>query len=374
MMRIVVYIFLLSFIFFQSIVSVYQQRTKFFSKGYMQQFHSYEQAYFASQYVKKNSISIMPDETFESYVGGAFLRGKNPIMIVHEHPPIGRYIIALSILLFDNPSTIILPLLVISLIGIWLISKQVLHSTILSLIPIAIFANEPLFLHKLSFTPLLEPIQLPFIVLSIYFFIQGVTKEKHNKWFILSSLMLGFVISIRFFILGLFLTISFILYFLLQKPINKRIFPFILSLPLSLVVLVLGYTRTMQDGYTVLQIFSVQKYILFYHKSKLINEFTFWDLLFFNRWHTWWADRRIISDSEWIIIWPITMFFSFLFTIENFFKRLAFSKAEKVIILWVIAYCLLLSIGSTTTRYFLPLVPFLYILSVRFLQRVLEKR
>lgn len=350
----------------------------FTKKGYQELYPELKKAYYSSQYVNKINPGIMPDNTFESFVGGAFLKGTNPILIVHEHPPMGRYIIGLSILLFDNAATLIIPCLFLSLLGIFLIAKLVLQNNFLSLIPVAIFANEPLFFSKFIYAPLLEPIQLMFIIYTIYFFIRGMMSKHAFLWFILSSVMLGFVISIRFFILGAFLTLSLITSFISTKKIAvKHLLQYIVSLPISIVVLLLAYTKTIQDGYSILQIFGVQKYIFFYHNSKIIEPFTFWDLILFNRWHTWWADRQIISDSVWNPFWPVVLVLVSLYIIAVVLRKMQFSLSEKIILCWVISYCVLLSIGTSTTRYFLPLVPFLYILSVSFLvklTRLIEKQ
>ena len=359
-MRWVITLILLILILARPVAEAYKNRSSFFAPGFMSQFAQYENAYFSSQYQKKVNASPIPDETFESYVGGAFLRGKNPILIVHEHPPMGRYIIALSILLFDNPKTLILPLLGFSLLGIFLIAKKILSDTLLSLLPLVVYANEPFVMGKLQFAPLLEPIQLPFIIFAIYFFIRGVSEKLYIRWFLLTSLMLGFVISIRFFILGAILVLAMIAYLLLQKE-KKRLWSFALFLPLSLVVLLCSYFRTIQDGYSIWQIFSVQKYILFYHQSKLENLFTFWDLLLFNRWHAWWGERIVISDAQWIIAWPVAAFLTLGFVYLVMQKKVKAKAPAKIGLLWILSYCLLLSGGNSTTRYFLPLLPFLYI-------------
>lgn len=344
----------------------------FFSHNYWDNYDHFKKSYYSSQYVNRNSPNIIPDQAFEAFLGGAFIKGMNPILAVHEHPPLGRYIIGLSILIFNNDSTIIIPLMALSALGIFLIAKIILYNTFLSLIPVAIFINESLFLSKFNIAPLIEPIQLTFIIFCLYFFIKGATKEKYIHYFILSSTMLGFVISIRFFILGAVLAFSMMLYFLFRKKIDKRLIIFFVSLPLSLVVLIASYIRTIQEGYSIFQVFAIQKYIFFYHKSKLLSFFSFWDLILFNRWHTWWGDRRILSDSQWILVWPISIILNFLTLILTIIKKIKLSEAEKIIFLWVISYCVLLSIGNSTTRYFLPLLPFLYIMGTSILVRIFK--
>lgn len=355
-------------------LAFYSQKEVYMSKGYSKIYNYLESSYYSSQYVKKENPGIIPDDTFEAFVGGAFLRGVNPILIVHEHPPLGRYIIAFSILLFDNAHTIIPPLLVLSLITCFLIAKIVIKNSFLALIPVAIFSNDPLFISKLQYSPLLEAIQLPFILLSLYFFIRGIQDKKSFRWFAAASLMVGFVISIRFFILGIMLFCAMFLYFIIKKRFNKQFVYLVVSTPISLIVLFASYTKTILDGYSLWQIMGIQKYLFYYHQSKLGNSFTFWDLILFNRWHTWWGNRSIIQDNTWFIAWPISIFSTFGFLIASFMKMVRMSEGEKFLSIWVLVYCGLLSIGNSTTRYFLPLVPVLYILMISFLTRIICPR
>lgn len=365
-------IFLIFFIgiFFRPLNYIYEQRYKFLSRGYNQQYASLRSAYYSSQYVQKKNPVIIPDETFEAFAGGFFLKGGNPILITHDHPPLGRYIVSLSILLFDNANTLIIPLLALSVFGIFLITKTIINNAILSLIPIGIFVNEPLFIGKIMYTPLPESIQLPFIIFSLYFFIMGILNKRYMPWFISTSIMLGFVISTRFFITGSLLIISMIFYFLMKKSFNRKFISFLFTLPLAIIILFLAYTKTILDGYSLRQILGVQKYILFYHKSKFILPFSFWDLILFNRWHTWWGERKIIQDTQWILVWPIVTFLTACSFFVLRFKKTYFTEPEKIIFLWIIFYSIVMSSGYTSTRYFLPLLPFLYILAFSFLVKL----
>lgn len=357
----------------QPISIIYKERDTFFSKGYSQQYENFKRAYSTSQYVQKEEPGVIPDQTLESFAGGAFLRGVNPTSIIHDQPPTGRYMLSLSILLFDNANTIMVLLSFLSGLGVFLIARLVLKNTLLSLIPFVIFINEPLFLNKFYNTPLLEPIQLPFIIFSLYFFILGVTHKNYLKWFMLTSIMLGFVISIRFFVLGIFLTLAMVLYFFIKKQFNRKFFMFLLILPIAIVVLLISYTRTIQLGSSIWNIFGIQKFIYTYHEAQLSLPFSFWDLILFNRWHTWWESREILSDEQWLMLWPISMISTLVFTLLGVLRKLVIEDAEKVIILWVIIYSIFLSLGDTSTRYFAPLLPFIYIIATSFLRRTYEK-
>lgn len=349
---------------------VYQNREAFFSRGYSKQYEALRSLYYSSQYVQKKNPGIIPDQALEAFAAGTFLKGVNPILITHDQPPLGRYILALSILIFDNVNTITIPLLILSTIGIFLIAKLVLDNTLASLVPVAIFINEPLFLNKFVYSPLLEPIQLPFIIFALFFFIQGISKKNYLRWFILSSIMLGFVISIRFFILGLFLLVTMFAYFLIRRRLDLKMLIFVLTLSLSLLILILSYFKTIQAGDSILHVFGIQKYIYYYHKSQLNLPFSFWDLLMFNRWHTWWGTRAITTDPQWFFIWPISTLLTGAFVLLGLLKKMSVSEPEKIILIWIIVYSMFLSLGHTSTRYFMPLLPFLYIISIDFLLKL----
>lgn len=358
---------------FRPILILYQERETFFTKGYFTQYGFLKKLYSNSQYVKKVNPGIIPDQALESYAAGAFLKGINPINIIHDQPPLGRYILSLSVLLFDNPNTIVVLLLFLSGLGVFLIARLVLNNFLLATLPFGIFINEPLFINKFYNSPLLEPIQLPFIIFALYFFIQGVVKKEFAKWFILTSIMLGFVISTRFFMLGVVLVFSMITYFLISKRFDRKFLTFILSLPLAIVVLLVSYARTIHLGYSPIQIFGIQKYIYNYHRAQLSLPFSFWDLLLFNRWHTWWGARSIISDFQWIILWPISIILTIIYLLTGILRKISIAEPEKILIIWVVVYSLFLSLGETSTRYFPPFLPFAYIIATSFLVKIILK-
>ncbi len=373
MKRKILFILAVLLIFFQSGVTIFHEREKFFSDGYWVTYPALKEAYNNSQYAKKHNPEIMPDEVFEQFAGGAFLRGLNPILIVHDHPPLSRYIVSFSILLFDNPHVIILPFLLLSALGLYLLTKTVIKNPFIALIPLALFVNEPIFISKFIYSPLAEAMQLPFIFFAFYFFIRGLSSKNDLLWFAACSLMIGGVISTRFFILGAAITGSMGLYLLITHKIDRKMIRFVVSLPLALLVLLASYFRTMQLGATPIEILSIQKYILAYHQSKFILPFTFWDLLLFNRWHTWWGDRAIIKDTSWILSWPLATLGTFGLLVKSVRNKFAHTtEPEKILLLWVLVHMIMLSTGYTSSRYFLPLIPLLYILACSFFYKLLK--
>lgn len=363
------FILFLFLILLRPAVLIFQNKDIYFGRVY--NYVEFKHAYETSQYVTKVNPGIIPDQTMEAYAGGALIRGANPILVLSDQPPLGLYLIGLSIIIFDNQTTTSIILLAISGFGVFLIAKASLKNSLLALIPLGIFINEPLFLNTAVNLPLIEPIQLPFIIFSLYFFIKAVGSKNYWKWFVLTSLMLGGVISVRFFVLGAFEILAFIIYLLLDRDF-KKIFTFALTLPISIIVLIASYFKTIMEGYPLLHVFGIQKYIYTYHKSELGTPFSFWDLILFNRWHTWWGNRAISSDVQWIIIWPLSVLLSTVFFISALFKKIKISETDKIILIWCFMYCLLLSLGNVSVRYFMPLLPFFYILSTKFILEIVK--
>ena len=354
----------------QLTVILFQHREELTKRDYSIRYNSLKSLYYASQYVRKNNPIIITDEAFEAFASGVFLTGLNPIYIVHDHPPLGRYIIALSIIIFDNEKTIPAFLLIISVIGIFLISCMIIKNQVFAVIPVGILINEPLFLTKFTVLPLGEAIQLSFIIFAIYLFLLS-WKTKHWPIFLSVNILIGAVVSIRYFILGVALWGACALFLLIKRNYNKLLV-LVFSSPLILIILFASYTKTILDGYTLRQILGIQKYIFAYHQSAFVLPFSFWDLLLFNRWHTWWGTNAISSDPQWQIFWPVSVLLAAVGGVLAVFKKLQVSDEEAFLYLWIIAYSAMLSFGYSSTRYFLPLLPFLYILGCKCVIRLLQ--
>lgn len=341
---------------------IWQYKDKYLSSNYWQNFSSLEKTFLDSQYVNKHPKWIR-DEVAFSYSGGKLIRGTSPVLVVPDAPPLGKYIIGLSVEIFNNDSIFILLSGILSLVILYLLSFQVLSNRILSIIPSLLLSFEPMFKNQFIYTPLLDLFQLVFLLCSFYFFNKGLTGKKIFLFFALASLFLGFFIATKFFITGFVIIASFFMVLLYNKD-KERIIKLTVTLPISLFVLLLSYVRVFAFGYNIHDFLGIQKWVFLYHKSFLILPLSVWPLLLFNKWYVWFGDKPVISDSQWLITWPILTVISIITTVLYIFKKIPKKKEFEILLSWFFAYMLFMSLGQTFSRYFVILIPVLYIISL----------
>lgn len=318
--------------------------------------------YIESQYVNKNPKGWVPDELINAYAGGEYIKGTSPILIAPDTPPLGRYLIGLSALLFNNEHIIILFVSVVSLVFLYLLGKQIFVYPLTTLGALFFITWEPIFKNQLIYTPLLDIMQLMFLAGGFYFFNRAFQSKKYLYWYILVSVFLGLFISTKFFATGITILAAYYLVLFFNRD-KKRIFAFSFTAPLSVLVLLLTYIRVlMLGGYTIFQFIGIQKWVYLYHKSQLILPFTIWPLILFNKWYVWYGDNPIISDPQWRITWPIALIGSLIITILYFLRKLPKKKPVEILMLWAILYILFFSIGQVTARYLVIYIPILYLI------------
>lgn len=327
-------------------------------------YEALKELYYSSQYVLEKPKGAVPDNAIYSFAAGYYLRGGSPIIVDPSQPPLGKYLLALSVYFFKTTKPATYLFFYLTLITFFLLSKYVLGRTELALLTAFVFSFEKNFINQLRYTPMLDIFQLCFIIFAFYFFIKWV-EEKKTKNLVLASLSLGAVAAIKFFITALVIFIGWVAFLALKKRWQD-----ILKLSISValatyLILTLSYLRVLLEEPNPLKVLGIQKWILWYHQSKLTSLFTIWPLIYFNRWQTWWGDFAIIEDSQWWFIWPILFTISFITLLLYAIKKLKVDKRLEAILIWFLTYSILISLAQASSRYLIPILPFLYLISVK---------
>jgi hypothetical protein len=357
----IVFLALLVIIFFNVGSAVWNSREKYLIFNYWQRFPALEKVYLNSQYVNKHPAGWSADETIQSYTGGAFIKGINPIYVLPDTPPLGKYLIGLSSLIFNNENIIILLCSILSLLLIYILSFQIFRSRLLAIVPSLLLSFEPIFKNQIIYAPLLDIIQLVFLLSAFIFFNKGLNSKKSLLFLFLANVFVGFFISTKFFITGVIIEAAFFLVLLLRKD-RKRFLELALTVPVTVFILLLSYIRVLVLGYPFMKFLGIQKWVFLYHKSQLILPFSIWPLILFNKWYVWYGNKPVISDSQWLITWPIITLSMIAVSILGLLKRIKINENLLVLIFWGILYFAFFSFGQITSRYFVILIPVLYII------------
>lgn len=359
----IIIIFLLACILYNVVSVILQQPAKYLAHDYWQRFPSLKHAYLDSQYANKHPIWIV-DEVAFAYAGGALIKGENPVFVVPDAPPFGKYLIGLSALIFNNEHIIIIIFALLSLILLYILGLTIFSDTLLGLLPVVLFSSEPIFKNQLIYTPLMDLFQLVFL-LSYFLFVNKafLLKKNYSIFFILAGVFLGMFIATKFFISGVTLIAASVIY-LIKYYEKKKFVIYLLSLPIAIAILLISYARVFAFGYNFHEFLGIQKWVFLYHNGQLILPFSVWPLLFFNQWYVWFGNAPIIHDSQWVLTWPIITLLSFVTIIFYFLKKISQKKEIEVLMLWVVCYLGFLSSGLIFSRYFLILIPILYIIAL----------
>ena len=86
--------------------TVWQHKDSYFKFDYWQKFPALEKTYLNSQYVNKHPEGWVPDEVVGLYAGGKLITGTNPVLIIPDSPPLGKYLVGLSVLIFKRSARI----------------------------------------------------------------------------------------------------------------------------------------------------------------------------------------------------------------------------------------------------------------------------
>lgn len=356
--------------------TVYMHKNLYTSFDFWKRFPYLNELYGKSQYMQKEPTAIIPDEIINAYAGGSYVKGVSPILIAPDTPPLGRYAIGVSALLTGNENIIILLFALLSLYLLFRIGKKELHSSVGAYLLIALFSLEPLFLNQLIYTPLLDIIQLGLLLGMMLLFDRGREEKRTKKiigYFVSGSLVFGCFIATKFYMSGVPIILAWIATLTIEKK-WKHLRIFLLTLPLSILILCLSYVRILWDGYGVMMLVSIQKWNFIYHQGQLVNFGSVWQLLLFNRWQTWFGGSRILADAQWRVTWPIAT----IMMVYSFIRILIHPEKNDTLIrpyvFFSVLYLLFLSLGTASTRYFVILLPILFIVTFYEIERIIINR
>jgi predicted membrane-bound dolichyl-phosphate-mannose-protein mannosyltransferase len=312
----------------------------------------WQDRYLRSQWVVSNSQESIGDDGLYAYAGWEYIHGRDPTTLNAEMPPLGKYFVGLSILIFGNQNLFALLSGLLVLWAFFRLNLIIFKNKFMALLPVVLFSFEPLFWQQLR-APYLDLLYLLFLLLTFIFFLR--------QRFFLAALFLGLMAATKasastFPLLGL----TTVLYLVFRKNwfLLKQ---WLFLLPISLASFALSYFRYFSLGHSLRQFLGVQKWILaFYQTGAKAPLGSVWPMLATGKWSTWWSEP--IRVTEWQLTWPLLLIVSLVFLISNLVKK----KFDHfwLLTLWIFGYLLFLSFVPVWPRYLLVVLPFMYNLAV----------
>lgn len=311
------------------------------------------------------------DATLYTYVGYEYVNGANPTLLNPEHPPLGKYLIGLSIKIFNNENVVLLIFGFIALTTVFLIIFVSTNSYLSSSIAVLLTISHSLFLDQLIHGPQLELFQLTFFLLFILHLMLYKMKKKIH-FFIGALFFYGCLLSVKTFLTH-FILFSAWLGVLTLYSKRIKIKEWLLLQTGGILIFISSYAVFFIKGGTFRQWLGVQKYILVFYKQAGINivEFAgnYLRLIFTGSWKFWSDDNPVSHYSEWSFTWSI-IFFMTIFVMYKMIKQREkkdISFSEWVFVSFIVIYNLYLFIIPMFPRYLLLLfIPMIILISIHF--------
>lgn len=311
------------------------------------------------------------DATLYTYVGYEYVNGTNPTLLNPEHPPLGKYLIGLSIKVFGNENVILLIFGLITLSTVFLIVFVNTGSYLSSSIAVLLTTSHSLFIDQLIHGPQLELFQLTFFLLFVLH-LMLYKKKKKIYFFIEAIFFYGCLLSVKTFLTHFILFFAWLgifTFYLKQIKIKEWL---LLQIG-GILVFISSYGMFFIKGGNFRQWLGVQKYILVFYKQAGINiiEFAgnYLRLILTGSWKFWSDNNPVSHYSEWSFTWSIifvvTMFI--LYKIIKQIRKENISFPEWIFASFIVIYNLYLFFIPMFPRYLLLLfVPMIILISIHF--------
>ena len=195
--------------------------------------------------------TFISDDQIYALAGWRYIHGANPSTINFEHPPLAKYFIGVSEMLFGNPLILSLIFSSLSLIFLYFIARNIIKYFPFTLIPVLMLSMDKLYM-EFSSTSLLDIYLVFFSLLSIYFLVRSRDQLIFRPLIYLSA---GLAIACKWS--GIFLFIAFLIYFTATKDKNE--FKFLpAGILISLLTYISTYTVFFLSANTLVDFFKLQ--------------------------------------------------------------------------------------------------------------------
>lgn len=326
--------------------------------------------YFLSQditYEPSGKRLFLSDDEIHIAAGYLYAKGADPTQFNFQHPPFLKYLFGYSILLSNNPYIVQVVMSLSLLFLTFQLGLRTFKKWEVGLVGSGLLAFDPLFI-SLSTRALLDlgqsALLLAYALLVMYF-------PKRIVW---QGIVLGLLFSSKFWAGSLFFLGFFTAYQMYNKQFTMK--EFIKHLFIGAMVFSLTYFRTFINNSGLFNIVFFELKTLKYWFAHSVSA-TFGSsigLFLLGYMKSWWGDGKMVRDGFWSPLWPVGLFVSLIISAKQVIKTKWKITKELMIYLVPVAYLVYLSIQAPFIRYFIVILPFLYISLAQSIFLLLRKK
>ncbi len=275
--------------------------------------------YSDSQYTKSSAGRyIIPDEELYAYAGYYYIKGGEVSRVNFENPPLGKYAIGLSILLFGNPLVIYPLYVILYLIATYFLGIIIFQNKLVSSLAVLLLVIDPYIHQALKFSMLDFPCGLFFLTGLIFYL-----KAKKYWHYALAFLFFGISFATKFFPFLIIALLCLFIYQCLKR--RKKMKYFLAALPVFVLAYLLSYLEYFSRN-NLLDFIRYQWWVLHWRMGNprvLGNAFR---TIFTGSFKPWWPTTETIHSytDEWSLFVPflcaMTMTSIFFFWRNKFFR------------------------------------------------------
>jgi predicted membrane-bound dolichyl-phosphate-mannose-protein mannosyltransferase len=297
-----------------------------------------------------------------------YINGEDPTTYNFQHPPLLKYWFGIGIKFFNNPLIMQVILGIAYLVITFYFGKIIFKSAAIGLVASSFLAIDPL-LSNVSSAALLDLGQAVFILLYLFFILNKDKLSKLNK-FLLPGIALGLIAGSKFWAGALFFYgLSFLYEFLnnFKKSKIKIIKNYALQGVVAFFTLSIIYLPAfINQGFKFNFIFFQLKLLKYWFNHSVTSVPLASLMLFVSGYFKSWWNNNLMQSKSWIILWPISLVINLFLSIKLFLKTRKINKIIFVLLLPLI-YLIYLGIQAPFDRYFILILPFLYLGLAKFI-------
>lgn len=336
-------------------VSQIYAKREVFRRPYDHSFFS--RIYSNSPYVQgQKATEGIGDDGLYAFSGYYYLMGGDITQVNFENPPLGKYLIGLSILFLGNQNAINIFYAVAIMSVSYLLTLQVTNQRLLASLAILLMIIDPFFQSQILYSLLDLPLTT-FFLWGLYFYL--LATKRQAPFFLLASFFFGLAISAKFF--PVFLMIQALLIIHIWRNHRSRIMIFLLSLTLIPVVYTTSHFNYFNTQHNLWEFLRYQKWILSWRMGNPIMPGNILTSLLIGRYRDWWGKGEWLSYQEWS---PIIM----ILTIVSVLSPLLIKR--KMHLFWLLYALEILILFYTAigtvgyAKYILPVYPIFILLTL----------